>query len=211
MSQALLQAVRDGLEYGVKHFSEGAQHIERALSGLKVTGPRQTLVPQSLEVVDRYLKPAVALAVGDRPRAIAQALLAVNEDLLWFQAYPEYADDPFLAKFRSNFAVTILTWPYVRESAIARYINDVVGVAFTLQAPHIEYPPHVHKAVEHYYPLGGTAYWKRGEEEWAEREPGHLIFHDTGVRHAIRTTAQPLLSMAIWVGDFESQSVIVRA
>ena len=197
MSQALLQAVRDGLEDGVKHVSEGAQYIERALSRFKATGPRQTLVPQSLEVVDRYLEPAVALAVGDRPRAIAQALLALNEDLLWFQAYPEYADDSFLAKFRSNFAVTILMWPFVRESAVARYINDVVGVAFTLQAPHIEYPPHVHKAVEHYYPLGGTSYWKRVEEKWAEREPGRLIFHDTGVRHAIRTTAQPLLSMAV--------------
>ena len=211
MSQTLIQAVRDGLAHGVKRFSEGAQHIERALDGVDSTGAQQTVVPQSLEVVDRYLEPAVALAAGDQPSAIAQALLAVNDELAWFQAYPEHAADPFLARFRSNYAVTVLMWPDVRDAAVARYLNDAVGIAFTIQAPNTDYPPHVHKAVEHYYPVGGTAYWRRGADDWTERAPGRLIFHDTGVRHATRTVDEPLLSMAVWVGDFQSQSVIVRA
>jgi mannose-6-phosphate isomerase-like protein (cupin superfamily) len=78
-----------------------------------------------------------------------------------------------------------------------------------LQGPGITYPPHVHKAVEVYWVLAGTADWQKGDE-WSTHGPGTVILHDTGVRHATTTRSEPQLLFFAWVTDPGCATVIVR-
>ena len=209
MSQALLHAVKDALTTASLTNSEGTHYLDIALRGLEVPAEKQSITPCTLNIVDEYFEPAVALAKDPQARRVGNALYALRNELQWQQSYDNYAGDPFMEKFRSNFAHTLLTWPGDREHSL--FHSETVALAVTIQAPHTYYPPHVHKAVEFYYLIGGTATWLRGNEDWIERAGGSLFFHDTGVRHATQTAEDPLLSLTVWVNDFEGEPVIVRA
>lgn len=209
MSQELLEAVKDALTAASLTNREGRHYLDIALRGLEVPIERQSVTPITLDVVDAYFESAVVLTEDGHARRVGDALYGLRSELQWVRSYPNYASDPFMKKFRENFTDTLLMWPGDRERGLFR--SDTVGMAVTLQAPHTDYPTHVHKAVEFYYPLGGRATWLRGEEDWIERAPRSLFFHDTGVRHATRTAEEPLLSLIVWVNDFDSEGVIVRA
>jgi hypothetical protein len=209
MSQELLDAITDALGASSLPPREGAGYLDLALHGVAESGVRQSIKPSTLNVVDEYFESVVSLTDDSRARRIGKALYNLRAELRWEQSYGNYANDPFMEHFRSNFAASVLMWPGDREHGL--FESESVGVAVTIQAPHTHYPTHVHKAVEFYYPLGGTANWLRGEEGWKTRAPGSLFFHDTGVRHATQTADEPLLSLILWVNDFDSQSVIVRA
>ena len=209
MSKELLDSIKDALVASSPSEREGANYLEDALRALDANIDKQAIAPRTLDTVDEYFEAAVSLGDGGHAQRVGNALYALRKELQWERAYDNYASDPFMTRFRANFAATVLMWPGARERGLFR--NESVGVAITLQAPHTLYPTHAHKAVEFYYPLGGTAEWLRGEEGWTSRPPGLLFFHDTGVRHATRTGEEPLLSLIVWVNDFDSEGVIVRA
>ena len=209
MSHELLDAVNDALTAASQTNREGTHYLDMALRGLGAPIEKQSITPGTLDVVDEYFESAVALTDDAHARRIGNALYALRNELQWARAYGNYASDPFMKECRANLAYTLLTGPGDREHSL--YRSDAVALSVTIQAPHTYYPTHVHKAVEFYYPLGGTATWLRGDEDWIERAPGSLFFHDTGVRHATRTAQEPLLSLIVWVNDFDSEPVIVRA
>ena len=209
MSHEFLDAVKDALTAASLTNHEGTHYLDIALRGLGAPIEKQSITPCTLDVVNENFESAVALTDDAHARRVGNALYAIRNELQWIRSYGNYASDPFMKQFRANFAHTLLTWPGDREHSLFR--SEALGISVTIQAPHTYYPTHVHKAVEFYYPLGGTATWLRGEEDWIERAPGSLFFHDTGVRHATRTAEEPLLSLIIWVNDFDGEPVIVRA
>ena len=70
-----------------------------------------------------------------------------------------------------------------------------------VQTPDSFYPPHNHAAEELYYVLSGTAHWQKADGDFRAMAPGTLIRHASWERHAMRTSAEPLLAMWSWTGD----------
>ena len=84
------------------------------------------------------------------------------------------------------------------------------GGGLSLQGRDIYYPPHLHKAVERYWIVGGNGDWKINQDPWFAVKPGDTILHDTGVRHAMQTNAEPLLCAWLWSTDIDSQVIMDR-
>lgn len=76
-------------------------------------------------------------------------------------------------------------------------------------APETIYPAHAHPAVELYHVVSGTALWTAGDI-LRRRVPGDFILHPSGVRHATRTQAQPLLAIYTWTGEVGTASRFVE-
>lgn len=87
------------------------------------------------------------------------------------------------------------------------------GAAFGLLAlaPHTHYPAHAHPAVESYVVLLGTAEWQAGAAPWATQHPPALVHHPSGVPHAMRTGAEPLLAAWLWTGDLTAPARLVAS
>ena len=163
----------------------------------------------SLPVVDKHLEASRQTGVG----VPADLALQMVDRTSWASPYPDYAGEPDMDAMRSAYAYTPIIGQ--AESAIlltagsAPYLSDEVSAGLVLQGPGVVYPPHVHKAVEIYWVISGTADWQRGDE-WSTHGPGATIFHDTGVRHATTTGDGPQLLLFAWATDPGGVPVIVR-
>lgn len=73
--------------------------------------------------------------------------------------------------------------------------RDDVWVGATVMAPHIVYPDHDHPPEEVYIALSPGEWWN-ADMDWTEPGPGGVIYNPRGIRHAMRSGAQPLL--ALW-------------
>ncbi len=205
----LLHAVADATAAG--HRLDGPMGLMRAgLAGAtplsEPAGP-----PMRWPVVEEHLETALAAAPESPARAV---IAAVADRLSWGLPYPEHVGDPDMDAMRDNYAYA----PIIGESLIgdpdepplsALYASDDVFVGVVLQGPHCVYPPHVHKATEVYWPVGGTADWQLGDE-WSVHGPGEVIHHVTGARHATVTGDEPALLLFAWVTDPASIPVIIR-
>jgi len=195
--------------------AEGGDHFELvrpmalladALGGV-VTAPehRRTTLP----VVDEHL--AATLETGVGPAADLARMIAPRTS--WAAPYPEYAGEPDMDAMRLGYAYSpVIGAAYDATSggaATPAYLSDEVFAGMVLQGPGITYPPHVHKAVEVYWVLAGTADWQKGDE-WSTHGPGTVILHDTGVRHATTTRSEPQLLFFAWVTDPACVPVIIR-
>ena len=163
--------------------------------------------PEMLDTVERYLEPAAALAV-DATAAIAASLLGAAEHLRWSRPYPAFAGAPDVDALRAGYASALLIGPASMRPYTPAYHSNCL-VAFTVQAPATLYPDHAHRAAEIYHVVGGRAEWKKGEV-WTLRDPGEWIFHERGQIHAARTAGEPLLAMAAWFDDLDSEPIIIR-
>jgi quercetin dioxygenase-like cupin family protein len=72
-------------------------------------------------------------------------------------------------------------------------------------APHTNYPAHAHPALELYHVISGRARWTAGGTV-EDRRPGDFILHPSGIRHAMSTSEEPLLTIYTWTGDVASPS-----
>ncbi len=163
----------------------------------------------SQPVVDTNLAAALDAAVGT-PGDLIRAVV----DLVgWAIPYPEYAGEPDMDAMRANYAYAPIIG--AAEDAIsagavsAPYLSDEVFVGLVLQGPGCDYPSHVHKSEEVFWVTAGTADWQKGDE-WRVDEPGAVIHHPSGTRHATVTRDEPLLMLFAWVSDADSIPVIVR-
>ena len=163
----------------------------------------------SLPVVDEHLEASRQAGVG----VIADLALQVADRTSWASPYADYAGEPDMDAMRSAYAYApIIGQAYnaiLGKPGSAPYLSDEVQAGLTLQGPGVVYPPHVHKAVEIYWVISGTAEWQRGDE-WSTRGPGATIFHDTGVRHATITGDEPQFLLFAWVTDPGGVPVIIR-
>ncbi len=204
--QAIISAVRNFCEWAALQDGDTSSEFELALSIVGWDNDIKLPVPTNPSVVDWHLETACGLSgeIGSPTRAVADAVLADAPLLRWFDMYEHYDDEPDMAVFRRSYAYTSLIGPDGPLSCGELFMG------ISLQGPDIYYPPHVHRAIETYAIIGGTGDWKRGLEPWTSREPGDLILHPSGVRHAMQSNAEPLLALGFWTTDLESPIVIVR-
>jgi quercetin dioxygenase-like cupin family protein len=145
----------------------------------------------------RHLEDALALGRDGPEEGIARAICAIAPALRWTYSYP---DDPRWPELASRVAFTQLLGPK------GLLPDDRLLLGLTLVAPATIYPRHVHPAIEFYLVIAGTALWQAGEET-VLRPPGSLIFHPSGIPHAMTTTTDPLLAVFTWHGDIMSPSI----
>ena len=147
--------------------------------------------------------------LGDLPRATAplsapvvQALVASAGHLAWGQTYG--ASD-FGPEFLDRYGWTELI------GMRGPIPSQALACGFLMLGPATTYPAHAHEAEELYLPLSGSAWWQRGQEAWARREPGTPIHHPGWMPHAMRTEAEPLLALYLWRGgDLAAKSKVLR-
>jgi len=168
----------------------------------KLTSPK----PQSQPMVDAQLAAACANSgqYGSNSHMIADAILEVKDQLNWVAIYGDREDEPDMAALSRNFAYTSLI------GLDAPLKSDKIALGLSLQGRDTYYPPHAHQAEESYWIIGGDGDWKVGIEPWFSVEPGDAIYHETGVRHAMQTNAEPLLTVWLWTSHLDSDIVIVR-
>ncbi len=164
------------------------------------------LEPKGHPVVDTHLEAACANSgrQGSSTHGVAQALLAVADQLEWRASSKDPADGPDVALFLRNCAVTTV----IGEGALLP--SDKVYAGFSLQARDTYYPPHAHHAEESYWIIGGDGDWKVGTKPWFAVKPGDSIYHESGARHAMQTNEQAMLSIWLWTSHLDSEVVTVR-
>jgi quercetin dioxygenase-like cupin family protein len=157
-------------------------------------------------IVGSYLEAACAHSGpdGSSSNEVAKALLAVSNQLHWRTSSKSSNDGPDIAILLRNFAVTTVI------GVGGLLPTDNVYAGFSLQAPDTYYPPHAHHAEESYWITGGNGDWRVGPKPWFAVEPGDSIYHQSGVRHAMQTNEQPLLTVWLWTSHLDSAVVIVR-
>ncbi len=157
-------------------------------------------------IVDTDLKAACASSGqhGSSSHAVAEALLAVTDQLEWRASPTDRDHEPDMAVFSRNFTATRI----IGEGGLLP--SDKVIAGFSLQGRDTYYPPHAHYAEDSYWIIGGDGDWKVGTEPWFAVEPGDSIYHESEVRHAMQTNEQPLLTVWLWTSHLDSEVMIVR-
>ncbi len=189
----LVSELRDHL--GDPVFNSFAEDLPKSIGKIRECQPKTLPVLSYFEAAVRSSPPA--------SHALLEHLFRFREALFWGQTYSE-AD--FGAKFLDSYGWTEfagLRGPIPSES---------MACGVLLLGPNTEYPLHSHQAEETYVVLSGTASWKTGENDWAERKPLEIIYHQSWVPHAMQTGAEPLIAMYLWRGgDLKQKSTIVQA
>ena len=179
--------------------------IERALDTL---GPPRDHEADRLSVVDAHLPRAVELARDPLTRPLAEAILARTATVPWRRSF-SYDDAPSMKGFLEGYAVACLAGPDIPGFRCGCR-SETVTFGLTLQAPHLDYPAHAHKAVELYCVIGGAADWQQGERDWRQLSSGDFTRHGPHEPHAMRTGEDPLLAFFAWVSDLDSRVYLVE-
>ncbi len=162
--------------------------------------------PSGHHIVDIHLKAACAGSGrnGSSSHTVAQALLAVADQLEWRASAKNPEDGPDVALFLRNCAVATV----IGEGGLLP--SDKVFAGFSLQGRDTYYPPHAHHAEESYWIIGGDGDWKVGMAPWFAVKPGDSVYHASAARHAMQTNEQPLLTVWLWTSHLDSEVMIVR-
>ncbi|MCH8159600.1 MAG: cupin domain-containing protein [Proteobacteria bacterium] len=162
--------------------------------------------PKKHPIEEAYLQAACANSGPDASSAhtVAQALMAVTDQLEWRASSKCRDDGPDVEILSRNFAIATI----IGEGGPLK--SDKVSAGFSLQAPDTYYPPHAHYAEESYWIIGGDADWRVGRKAWFAVQPGDSIYHESEARHAMQTNEQPLLTVWLWTSHLDSEVVIVR-
>jgi len=159
----------------------------------------RAVAPRFLPVV--HCLPDAVAAAGGRGLHLVRALAAAAPRLQWGQTY---APEDFGVSFLERYGWTELV------GTRGPLPSEALACGFLLLAQGTEYPAHSHDAEEIYIPLTGPASWMAGEERpWAARPPDEPIHHASGMTHAMRAEAVPLLALYLWRGgDLAQKSTI---
>ncbi len=182
--------------------------LDLAVQGMHALEFAGDAKPTGHPVLERHLKPRAVR--HPHAGAVLDCLIDAAPYGNWTSGTNAYPNEPGMEAFTADYA-------FMSISGSARWaqgcyaVSDKVGISYTVQGPNVTYPDHAHKAIEIYYVISGKALWKRGGEPWIERYPGDVILHTAGMRHAMKTADEPLVSMAVWISDIESGLVVVRA
>ena len=186
-----------------------AEVAKTAKFALENVNWKETLIlPKSSghPIVDKHLESACANSgqQGSNSHGIAQALLAVSDQLEWRESSKSNKDGPDIALLLRNFAVATIIGPG------GPLPTEQVYAGFSLQASDIYYPPHNHHAEESYWIIGGNGDWRVGANPWFAVQPGDSVYHKSWARHVMQTNKQPLLNIWLWTSHLDSEVVIVR-
>ncbi len=183
-----------------------ARTADFVLNNVNWAGKLEQPEPTSQPVVDEHLVAACANSgeVGSSSRKVADALLAVSDQLQWREYTTAHDDEPDIALFLRSYSPTTVI------GADGLLPSEKVSAGFSMQGHDTYYPPHAHHAEESYWIIGGDGDWKVDTKPWFAVQAGDSVYHESGARHAMQTNEQPLLSVWLWTSHLDSEVVIVR-
>ncbi len=171
------------------------------LEALQSSGSQQITPPQTYPVIERWLRSSLAMPTAAHSQALVNALDAVKDELHWVSLAEDYAGP----EFSGSFAYTQIVGPDNVEEEPVIFPNNNIALGFSLQAPHLFYPPHYHTAIELYSVMTGTARWQHGHKSPVLQPPGTYIFHNVDAPHAMETSGETLLCLWAWVNDLDAE------
>ncbi len=161
------------------------RHVTGALCGSagQPSGEAPAVLPAC-----RYLDAALSNAASGPTAisALAHALRSLSPELTWRRSTRASPGNPW---FRFGHANTQIVGP----EGLERRSDVVVGTS--LLAPHIVYPEHSHPPREVYLVLS-EGDWFNTDAGWYTPGVGGVVYHPSGITHAMRSAAKPLL--AVW-------------
>jgi hypothetical protein len=195
----LLEALANSWEDCTQAEESARPYLATALERLRAADETRPVIRAECEAA-AFVPTAAGLA-GPVSEQLARAAAAAAADGLgWVGSRPGYGDDVFAA----GYSFAPLAGP------AGPLVTPELAVFLTIQAPSITYPLHAHRAVELYQVVGGRAEWQRDGERWRLRSPGEVLLHVTMQGHAMRTHAEPLLSVAVWLDHLDEPSRMVE-
>lgn len=203
----LLAACSTVLDRAVADHPGSLDGVDRAAAALKPPVVTRPIEARCLAPVASLLDSTVSFTAGDVDRELALAICGSADELYWRVAYPNH-DEADMVALQAGYFVASIVGP--KQIDAAPIFSEDVAIYITVMAPGLFYPSHVHKAPELYRVIAGAGQWQKGDGPFTVEPPGAWIVHPTGTRHAMETTDQPLLAMAIWTADLDSVPVIVR-
>jgi len=138
----------------------------------------------------RHLE-GIGAHVGRGEQRLVSCLIEYAPRLQWLQSYT--ADD-FGQAFVDNYCHVELI------GTRGHFVSDEIAGGLVLFGPGINYRDHWHVAEEIYFPMTSEGLWSRDGGDLVERKSGELIFHESNMRHAMKTLDKPLLAVWIWRG-----------
>lgn len=182
---------------------EGSQFILDTVDWKRKPKPP---TPATCKIVDDRLEEACrdTGGYGSTAAGICDAVMAAADQLHWVSPSGIYLDQPESEALSQVFAYTTVIGGGCPLEAEGVYMG------LSLQGPDILYPSHAHQAEELYWIVGGNGDWKTGIDPWHPVEPGEIIVHPTGIRHAMQTNQAPLLTVWAWWRHIDSPIIFVR-
>ncbi len=175
-----------------------ASAFDRVAPELRQCAPSRPVPPVSQPVVDQWLA-SVIEATHEPWKQLAQLLGEATPHLQWLKSYESLEETDELMKFKPFYSFLLLASGEFRGYEPPFVVDDLL-VGFSLQAPHIVYPPHHHVAPELYGIISGTLEWQVGET-WSTKGPGDVIIHRPHESHSMCTGDEPVLTWAVWSKD----------
>ena len=168
--------------------------------------------PAGNPTISPHCPPVVTDWLGHRPRVpaaralqrLVTAVQATAAQLPWSTMPASYAG-PELA---GAYAFVELVGPRPAEGPGPVWSSEQVLAGLTIQGPNIFYASHWHPAIEFYGVLSGEGEWQVDDGGWVRRPAGSLIYHATNQPHAMRTLAEPMLTLFAWYGDLETNPLV---
>lgn len=154
--------------------------------------------------VAQFVGQAVDLGRRGPLAAIADAFALVEPDADWLQN-PNYSVESLGPGYVDRYGYVELIGPGRPVES-----RDLL-VGLLLLGPEMHYPDHAHPAEEIYHVIAGHADWWREDEWWRRKPPGAVIHHVPMMRHAMRTTDEPLLALYCWTGDVKTYATMTEA
>jgi hypothetical protein len=148
----------------------------------------------------RHLEAAIAAGLIGPARQLTRTILPLLDSFHWRYGYPF---DPRWPDLSERVAFTQI----IGERGLLTDDSALLGL--TLIAPWTHYPLHSHPAIELYLVITGSADWRLEGARFARKPPGALILHRSGIGHAVKTEAEPLLALWVWRGDLGIAPVYV--
>ncbi len=143
----------------------------------------------NVQVLDHL--PALAGGAPSKIRELVERFAVLAPSLAWRQTYgTQQADRQFLSRY--GWTELVGSKGILQEPGIS--------AGLLLLGPNCHYPAHRHPALEYYVPLSGTARWFDTDLGWRDIPPLQTIVHRSGIDHAMRTFAEPLLAYFHWSG-----------
>lgn len=175
-----------------------------ALAGVAGADPAavRPAVRSSLPVLRHWPRALELVAEGAAAPALPW-LRALATALAWIQN-PNYRAKPPSPGFLEDYGYAQLAGPATAPTLLG---TDACAFGLLLLGPGLLYPGHRHPAVELYLPLT-PGEWQRGAEPWRTVAPAMPIHHPSGLSHATRAGAGPLLALYLWQGDLATHARI---
>ena len=162
--------------------------IRRLFTQLQVPGVPRAAPGERLPVCDEVLPRALDNAGADPRLSAMVARFRTLEPSIAWKRRPKH-DGSASANFAAGHANGMIVGPGGIEE------RDDLWLGVSLLAPHVRYPDHDHPPEETYLVMSAGEF-RQAENEWFSPGIGGSFYNPPGIRHAMRSGAEPLL--ALW-------------